>query len=143
MGIQERILLFLSRKPGTNDNKRGEEWNIDNALSLLCRVFPDFTDKIIGKSVLDYGCGGGYQTVAMALSGAKYVLGFDISPKSLEYGRDLARQFGVENRVEFSARLDDKLKERFQVAGQSREKVRSFPKGTSFSLYFFFIFYSI
>ena len=78
----------------------------DNALALLTRVFPDFEQEIEGKDVLDFGCGAGFQSVAMAQCGARFVLGLDTNPKTLARARELGASMGLEGRVEFVEALD-------------------------------------
>src|SRR3989338_2787685 len=53
-----------------------------------------------GIKLLDYGCGTGVHSVALALRGAE-VTGIDISPVSIEAGNLLATAYGVSNRVHF------------------------------------------
>ena len=70
--IGEGILLRLSRKPGTRDYPGGTlNTNVDNALEFLCKTVPHFVERITNKTVLDFGCGWGRQSVAMALIGTK------------------------------------------------------------------------
>jgi len=55
----EKILLFLSRAPGSADyTAEHVKYTMENALALVCRVFPGFLAMIRGKDILDYGCGG-------------------------------------------------------------------------------------
>ena len=115
MSFQEKLLLFLSRKPGTNDYERSKGWDIEDAFSILCRVFPNFMETIKGKKILDYGCGTGYQVVTLALNGANFVLGLDINQKALQKGRDLASQFGVEAKVEFCDAFGNNFRDRFDI----------------------------
>ncbi|NQT82853.1 class I SAM-dependent methyltransferase [bacterium] len=116
MRIPEKILLFLSRKPGSSDNPADHKgWNEDNALSLLCRVFPNFINNIAGKDILDVGCGAGWQAVMLAKHGARYVLGLDTNPRAVKAGRDLARTLGVREKVEFTGKLSDRFKARFDI----------------------------
>ena len=116
LNFSGRLLLFLSRKPGSDDYPSGkEEWDLDGALSLLCRVFPNFMARFVGKEILDLGCGLGYQAVALARNGARYVLGIDTNEKRLAEARDLARKFGLERQVEFADRLEDRCKRRFDM----------------------------
>jgi SAM-dependent methyltransferase len=113
-GLGERLLLFLSRKPGTDDYETGtEKWSSDGALSILCKVFPDFMNSLVGKDILDFGCGTGYQTVALAKNGARYVLGIDSNERRLNEARDLARSLGLGQQVEFATRMEDRFKGRF------------------------------
>ena len=114
--FSERLLLFLSRKLGTDDYPGGkEEWDLDGALSLLCRVLPNFMSGLVGKEILDFGCGLGYQAAALARNGARYVLGIDMNEKRLEEARDLARKLGLERQVEFADRLENRCKGRFDM----------------------------
>jgi SAM-dependent methyltransferase len=77
--ISECVLLFLSRKPGTRDYPGGtEKTNLPNALDFLCQTVPGFLDLFQNKRVLDFGCGHGWQAIAMVQRGARYVVGVDI-----------------------------------------------------------------
>jgi SAM-dependent methyltransferase len=53
-------------------------------------MIPRFLERIQGKTVLDYGCGPGWQAVAMRRAGARDVHGVDINDEWLSHGRDLA-----------------------------------------------------
>ena len=77
--IGERILLILSRKPGTRDFPGGtDKTSLENALEFLCKTVPRFMDLFPGKAVLDFGCGYGLQAIAMVQGGASHVVGVDI-----------------------------------------------------------------
>ncbi|MGO9373052.1 MAG: methyltransferase domain-containing protein, partial [Syntrophobacteraceae bacterium] len=49
---------------------------------------------ILGKSVLDIGCGVGYGSQYLALNGADRVVAFDIDPETVEYARE---NYGAKN----------------------------------------------
>lgn len=108
MPLPERLLLAISHQP---ENQCGQlsckEETVDSALALLQHAFNYFEREIAGKRVLDFGCGYGQQTVAMAKAGAKYVAGLDINQKFLQRGRDLAAQHDLDGRVEFTDKLDE------------------------------------
>lgn len=53
-------------------------------------VYKLLKEKCRGKLVLDYGCGNGIHTIAIAKMGVKKVIGIDLSEKSLEIARRLA-----------------------------------------------------
>jgi SAM-dependent methyltransferase len=104
---RERVLAAFSRDPTTiflpadGYDRPTNEWNADNALSLLRREFPDLDTIVRGKRVLDYGCGDGFQSIALAQAGAAVVMGVDIEAHRLEHGRRMAQgltnvTFGVE-----------------------------------------------
>lgn len=105
--IPERILYLFSKPPHAAFRPRGYaqmsgEWNLANALSTLEAAFPDFGRLIHGKRVLDYGCGEGFQSVAMRRRGASTVHGIDIHEGQLRHAREVAK--GVEG-ITFSTEL--------------------------------------
>jgi SAM-dependent methyltransferase len=53
--------------------------------------------KIKGKTVLDFGCGDGSETLAIARHGAKHVFGLDIIEQRLQSARARQAAFGIEN----------------------------------------------
>jgi SAM-dependent methyltransferase len=114
--LAERLLLALSRDPRAPDHKPDSStWTPENALDHLSRLVPGFLSLIAGRSVLDFGCGQGYQAVAMAQRGAARVLGVDAIPDLLAHGRRLARERGVEDRVAFAERIGEEHRGRFDV----------------------------
>lgn len=92
MSIGEWILGALSRETGAGDYTEARQaWTLENALTRLRWAFPDFDERIRGRSVLDFGCGQGWQSLAMAQAGAASVLGVDNNPATLDTARSLAR----------------------------------------------------
>jgi SAM-dependent methyltransferase len=116
MSLSEKLLLLLSRKPGTSDYAAGHDhWTVENALEKLCVSFPEFMEMIRGKDILDYGCGEGYQSVAMAKSGARHVLGVEINSAYRERASRLAAANGVQDRAQFAESCGDNTREKFDV----------------------------
>lgn len=113
----ERLLLWLSRDPASADYADAvPDWTLETALDHLLRAFPDFQDRIRGKACLDFGCGGGWQSVALARAGARWVLGVDTNPKTLQSARALAaRQSVSPATVEFAERLPEGRESTFDV----------------------------
>ncbi len=104
MKLGEKILFALSRDPESPDYHQEvavKRSNVEQALTLLCTEYPDFKGTIAGKSILDYGCGYGFQAVAMAQNGARFVFGLDLSTEALKNGEQLSRQHHVEGSVIF------------------------------------------
>ena len=114
--LSERVLLRLSRKPGSDDY-RPEHVNYtpENALALLCRVFPDFMKTFVGREVLDFGCGTGHQAVTLSLNGARRVVGLDSSVEGLKVAKDLAARMQLTGKVEFIQNLDDRYVGKFDI----------------------------
>lgn len=110
-----RILLRLSRDrrapdfPGGTERTSSEE----TALPFVLKTVPGFTGLIQGKTVLDFGCGQGWQVVAMAKQGAAYVVGLDI--RGLESAKQRAQQAGCADRVSFAGGLSPESKGSFDV----------------------------
>src|SRR5687767_13323123 len=103
MRIGEWILLRLSRKPGSHEYAGATlNYTVDNALDFPKKTIPDLLERIKDKVILDYGCGPGYQAVAMARLGAKSVVGVDINQAWLERARALAAENQCDDRASFS-----------------------------------------
>jgi 2-polyprenyl-3-methyl-5-hydroxy-6-metoxy-1,4-benzoquinol methylase len=99
--LQEQVLRRLSRAPDAPEYPGGTaRTNIDNALEFIEKTVPDFRQRIAGKDVLDFGCGLGHQTVAMARAGARRVTGVDLPRPFLEKRWNELRQLGLNN-IEF------------------------------------------
>jgi SAM-dependent methyltransferase len=126
--LSEKLLLSLSRKPGSEDYEAGRDhWTTANALVRLCHTFPNFMETIQRRDVLDYGCGPGYQAVALAREGARYVAGIDTNAATLQRAIDLARTLGMDSEVEFSDRLEDRWKGGFDLV-ISQDSMEHFPE---------------
>ena len=94
--LPERLLLAFCRPTDAAQLPvTTYSYTLDNALDFSRRMVPDFPERLRGKTVLDYGCGPGWQAVAMSRAGAAHVHGMDINEGWLAHGRDLARSAGV------------------------------------------------
>jgi SAM-dependent methyltransferase len=101
--LGEWILLNISRKPGSEEFAGATlNYTVENALDFPIKTIPGFLDRIKNKTILDFGCGPGYQAVAMARRGAKSVVGVDINPVWLQRASTLATQHQCDDRVSFS-----------------------------------------
>jgi SAM-dependent methyltransferase len=67
----------------------------------------NFFNKIAGKVVIDFGCGGGSEAVEMAQRGAKRVIGIDIREEVLRTGRQKALAEGVQDVCVFTSSTND------------------------------------
>ena len=115
--LAEHLLLALSRAPHEPDLPEGAgRWDEETALSVLRREFPDFDRYIDGKRVVDWGCGDGWQSVAMLRVGASYVVGVDTNPPRLSHARALATGMNVPaDRVAFVTGLREIGRGRFDL----------------------------
>src|SRR6267143_4158632 len=92
--VSERLLLALSRDPnGPDYPTTTAQYTVENALNFPRKTVPNFDSLLKDKTVLDYGCGPGWQAVAMHLQcGASRVQGIDIKDRWLAAGRALAQK---------------------------------------------------
>lgn len=125
MSLGERLLARLSRAPEGGDYEQ-PEWKLESSLSLLESRVPDFRAEIAGRSVVDFGCGAGFQSVALLRAGASRVLGVEASPQTLARARELAAGSGVGDAISFCARPGAEQAGRFDVV-ISQNSMEHFP----------------
>ncbi len=95
---------MFCRDPLDKDIQTLENISIENALDVITEIYGEyFLADIQDKSVLDFGCGYGNQAVKLALSGARYACGIDISSSFIEHAIQLSREFKVEDKTRFLA----------------------------------------
>jgi len=106
MSLGRRLLFMLSADPGaasTDLNLDG--WTPDNALTNWRDVVPHFDADIRGRRLLDYGCGLGYQAIALIRAGAERVMGLDINAAVLARAGELVRHHRLEHRITLARQL--------------------------------------
>lgn len=127
MKLAKRMLLLLSRPPESGDYEGGtNEYTIDTALSLLSGKFPDFPAIIVGKTIVDFGCGTGFQSLALARAGAKSVFGIDTNISAVAQATKLAETFGLGEKVKFADKIDSSIRQKFDVV-ISQNSMEHFP----------------
>ena len=99
--IGEALLLRLSRSPDSPQYAGGtDRANIDNSLEFLLKTVPDFASLVQGRRVLDFGCGKGFQSAALARDLGCEVIGLDLErPMLQESWRELQEQLQLSNLV--------------------------------------------
>jgi SAM-dependent methyltransferase len=80
----------------------------ENKSKLEVLFGPSIWPLVEGKSVIDFGCGGGLEAIDLARHGAKRVIGTDIREKVLALGRRAAERAGVADRCIFATDTDEK-----------------------------------
>jgi SAM-dependent methyltransferase len=90
-------------------------YTLENALDFAKKTVPGFFGYVEGSAVLDFGCGQGWQAVALARAGAREVLGIDIDDARLAQARALAEAAGVAERVGFASEIPPERLGRFDV----------------------------
>lgn len=94
-----RILTWLS-PDGENSNLDGSAYRNRSKLEVL--FGPDFFDQIRGRTVIDFGCGLGDESIEMVQRGAARVVGVDIRQKLLNTATVRAAEMGLSNRCTFT-----------------------------------------
>ena len=82
--------LFGSLWPGLSDE---QFWESVELFSERAQANSFDLDWLVGKRVLDAGCGSGRSSVAMAVHGAAEIQATDISESGLAHARERARDF--------------------------------------------------
>jgi ribosomal protein L11 methyltransferase len=67
--------------------------------TALCLTWLDGLD-LVGKTVVDFGCGSGILSLAALKLGAKKVIGIDIDPQALQASKANAERNGIADRLE-------------------------------------------
>jgi ubiquinone/menaquinone biosynthesis C-methylase UbiE len=118
VGFAERLLLALSRDPAAPDYPTTTaQYTLENCLAFPRKTVPGFDQIMKDQTVLDYGCGPGWQAVAMHLQcGARRVAGIDINQNWLSMGRALAEKEGVSGAVTFGSEIPIELNHAFDIA---------------------------
>lgn len=100
--LRRRLLMGLAKAPHDSEGGATFSYTIENALGFARKTIPDFDRYITGQRVLDYGCGPGWQAIAMATQlDAAAVIAMDINPEWLKHGEALAARYACSDRVTF------------------------------------------
>lgn len=75
------------------------ETPVQLASDILWTATTVFND-VIGKEVIDLGCGSGRFTIGAALLGASYVIGVDIDKRQVLLAKNYSKKFGVFHKVD-------------------------------------------
>jgi len=95
-----RLLRRLGGSPPRRNLCSGEAYRHRSKLEVL--LGPGIWRELADKTVLDFGCGTGDDTIDIARHGAKRVIGLDIRESVLEVASCSAREAGVTDRCVFA-----------------------------------------
>ena len=117
MNFQELILLSLSRELESKDYSSDKsERTIEDTLSLLESEYPNFSALVSGKRVVDFGCGVGYQSIALVQKYDCFVLGIDSNQKTLEKAIEHAKSYNIpQSRLSFVDKISDGMLNNFDI----------------------------
>lgn len=117
MSFQEFILLSLSSKPESKGYCSGEnDWTMDNSLSLLENEYPNFGTLSSGKRIVDFGCGRGYQSVALVQNYDCSVIAIDSNQRALQEAIKHAKSQNIpQSRLSFVDKVSDSMLNNFDI----------------------------
>lgn len=96
--LQYRVLTRLS--PGCPDCCSGSVYIGKSKLEVL--LGREFIGRLVGKTVIDFGCGEGDEAIEMARKGVRQVIGIDIREDALQKARAKALAAGLEKQCCFT-----------------------------------------
>ena len=102
-GIQYRLLRTIS--PGEPHICTGEFYEGKSKLEIM--LGREFLGTISGKTVIDFGCGGGSEVVELARLGASRVIGIDIREDLLQLARQRAHAAGLSKICHFATSTNE------------------------------------
>lgn len=114
MGRFARFLLRILARDRRKTDAVDHDTQEDPLITLKTRI-PDFLERIQNKRILDFGCGAGRQTVAMAECGARQVVGLDTNPRVLLAAREQVAKSNASDRIEFHQQLNAESASKFDV----------------------------
>lgn len=116
MSLGEKILLALAKRPDQPEVGATANYTVENCLDFVRKTVPGFDQLVSAKTVLDYGCGHGWQAVAMRTRcGAQKVFGLDVVDRLLSFGSDLAQKHGCSDSVAFGKTVPAELEGQFDL----------------------------
>lgn len=114
--LEERLLLLFARDSEQPETGATANYTLENCLKFARRTTPNFDDLVHGRAVLDFGCGPGFQSVAMRkLCGASFVYGLDAVEEWIPIAQQRAKTAGCDRQVHFGTRVSRELEGKFDV----------------------------
>jgi SAM-dependent methyltransferase len=101
-GLADQWLARYGPREQTVPATAPQATEVLSAADLKAHFDADFIARLPGQHVIDFGCGVGAESVAMALAGAAQVTGLDIQEPRLALARRRAQVLGVAERCTFA-----------------------------------------
>ena len=103
-----KILKLIGVRDPSSSSSDSYYANFEETSEKLEQFFgKDLSDRIKDKTVIDFGCGSGYDTIQLAKMGASKVIGLDIRERVLSIGREEAEKSTVADRCTFVTKTDE------------------------------------
>jgi SAM-dependent methyltransferase len=101
---QYRLLLRIA--PRLRNELSGSAYQNKSKIRVL--LGDSLVARLSGAVVIDFGCGDGEDTLEIARSGAKKVIGIDIRESALQVAREAALRAGLDQLCEFCQTTKEK-----------------------------------
>jgi putative methylase len=113
--------LFLSKiKPHPSPQASLEQYTVSEAVAATMLYFAAYThDDIIGKTVLDLGCGTGRLALGASLLGAQLAVGVDIDKAAVKLASENAEKAGLKANIQWIVGDINVISGRFDVVLQN------------------------
>ncbi len=117
MRLPEYILFALSRVPKSKDfEPNSGEITKKNSLSLVKNEYNNFDTLVSGRRVIDFGCGMGYQSIALAQEYDCTVVAIDSNSKTLDAAIENANPYNIpHSRLSFVDKISDSMLNKFDI----------------------------
>jgi SAM-dependent methyltransferase len=116
LSLEERLLLRLAQPIGAPERGASARYTLENCLDFAHKTIKGFDDLVRGRKVLDYGCGTGFQAVAMFVKcNASEVFGLDVVNEWMPIAREKAQLAGCGGKVTFGTTVPPELAGGFEV----------------------------
>ena len=101
--IRRRDLeIILQRLVAHSEPKvRLEQYTIPSDTAAEILFIASIRRDIVGRSVVDLGCGSGRLAIGASILGAKEVTGVDIDPAAVQTARENSRSLGIRSNIEW------------------------------------------
>lgn len=109
------LLRWLGCRAAQQDPCSGTAYQDRSKMEAL--FGPEIWAQVVGKVVIDFGCGAGAEAIEVAQRGAQKVIGIDINPHLLEVARRAGEAAGVSDRCVVSTRADERADLIFSLDG--------------------------
>lgn len=114
--LEERLLLRLARDPKESEIGATSNYTLENCLDFARLTIDGFDELVRGRTVLDYGCGPGFQAVAMRVKcQASSVFGLDAVDDWIPICQERAKLAGCGQEVTFGTQIPPQLEGKFDV----------------------------
>ncbi len=102
-GIKKKKLeIKLEKIPSHPDPKPElEQYSTPSPIATDILYNAYLNTDILEKRVLDFGCGTGIFSLGAALLGAEKVIGIDIDMEAIEVAKNIAKKWGIGEKLEF------------------------------------------